>query len=205
MDKMGLSTMPTSNGFDTSISTLANTLRRVSVVLLKHISTGPLSTLIQTVRRTSVVPGIDTNGGSQNFMAFGGGMRFCVGTDFAKLQMRGGDVVGDSIGICCGSGGVARTPDKYLIQDLDRPIYDFLNHRCGGTVGGSGPAFPRQFLAEPPSVPRPEGSAKKRTPKTERVKFTGSLGYQTRNRFVGQNNNTTLFVAFIFPISTGSI
>ncbi|KAK1304876.1 Cytochrome P450 87A3 [Acorus calamus] len=31
--------------------------------------------------------GIDTNGGSKNFMAFGGGMRFCVGTDFAKLQM----------------------------------------------------------------------------------------------------------------------
>lgn len=31
--------------------------------------------------------GVDTNGGSKNFMAFGGGMRFCVGADFSKLQM----------------------------------------------------------------------------------------------------------------------
>ncbi|KAK6117098.1 hypothetical protein DH2020_049143 [Rehmannia glutinosa] len=31
--------------------------------------------------------GIDTNGASRNFMAFGGGMRFCVGTDFTKVQM----------------------------------------------------------------------------------------------------------------------
>ncbi|XP_047943855.1 cytochrome P450 87A3 [Salvia hispanica] len=31
--------------------------------------------------------GIDTNGASKNFMAFGGGMRFCVGTDFTKVQM----------------------------------------------------------------------------------------------------------------------
>ncbi|KAH6774118.1 cytochrome P450 [Perilla frutescens var. hirtella] len=31
--------------------------------------------------------GIDTNSASRNFMAFGGGMRFCVGTDFTKLQM----------------------------------------------------------------------------------------------------------------------
>ncbi|KAK6158143.1 hypothetical protein DH2020_005457 [Rehmannia glutinosa] len=30
---------------------------------------------------------IDTNGASRNFMAFGGGMRFCVGTDFTKVQM----------------------------------------------------------------------------------------------------------------------
>ncbi|KAG8382289.1 hypothetical protein BUALT_Bualt05G0061300 [Buddleja alternifolia] len=33
------------------------------------------------------VMGIDTNGASRNFMAFGGGMRFCVGTDFTKVQM----------------------------------------------------------------------------------------------------------------------
>ncbi|XP_051115116.1 cytochrome P450 87A3-like isoform X1 [Andrographis paniculata] len=31
--------------------------------------------------------GINTHGASRNFMAFGGGMRFCVGTDFTKLQM----------------------------------------------------------------------------------------------------------------------
>ncbi|KAL8503283.1 hypothetical protein ACS0TY_022140 [Phlomoides rotata] len=31
--------------------------------------------------------GIDTNGASRNFMAFGGGLRFCVGTDFTKVQM----------------------------------------------------------------------------------------------------------------------
>ncbi|XP_047976204.1 cytochrome P450 87A3-like [Salvia hispanica] len=31
--------------------------------------------------------GIDTNSASRNFMAFGGGMRFCVGTEFTKLQM----------------------------------------------------------------------------------------------------------------------
>ncbi|KAI3453662.1 hypothetical protein Pfo_010325 [Paulownia fortunei] len=29
----------------------------------------------------------NTNGASRNFMAFGGGMRFCVGTDFTKVQM----------------------------------------------------------------------------------------------------------------------
>ncbi|KAG8374863.1 hypothetical protein BUALT_Bualt10G0039800 [Buddleja alternifolia] len=33
------------------------------------------------------IMGIDTNGASRNFMAFGGGMRFCVGTDFTKVQM----------------------------------------------------------------------------------------------------------------------
>ncbi|XP_011072203.1 cytochrome P450 87A3 [Sesamum indicum] len=31
--------------------------------------------------------GVDTNAASRNFMAFGGGMRFCVGTDFSKVQM----------------------------------------------------------------------------------------------------------------------
>ncbi|KAK6251249.1 hypothetical protein SCA6_005254 [Theobroma cacao] len=31
--------------------------------------------------------GVETNGASKNFMAFGGGMRFCVGTDFTKVQM----------------------------------------------------------------------------------------------------------------------
>ncbi|GLT78276.1 hypothetical protein SLA2020_498160 [Shorea laevis] len=31
--------------------------------------------------------GMELNGGSKNFMAFGGGMRFCVGTDFTKVQM----------------------------------------------------------------------------------------------------------------------
>ncbi|KAK4262725.1 hypothetical protein QN277_028251 [Acacia crassicarpa] len=31
--------------------------------------------------------GMETNGRSKNFMAFGGGMRFCVGTEFTKVQM----------------------------------------------------------------------------------------------------------------------
>uniref|UniRef100_A0A3Q7HKY7 Uncharacterized protein n=2 Tax=Solanum lycopersicum TaxID=4081 RepID=A0A3Q7HKY7_SOLLC len=31
--------------------------------------------------------GIEINRASRNFMAFGGGMRFCVGTDFVKVQM----------------------------------------------------------------------------------------------------------------------
>ncbi|XVF10665.1 hypothetical protein REPUB_Repub07fG0202000 [Reevesia pubescens] len=31
--------------------------------------------------------GVEINGASKNFMAFGGGMRFCVGTDFTKVQM----------------------------------------------------------------------------------------------------------------------
>ncbi|KAK1414876.1 hypothetical protein QVD17_30637 [Tagetes erecta] len=30
---------------------------------------------------------MEQKGASKNFMAFGGGMRFCVGTDFTKLQM----------------------------------------------------------------------------------------------------------------------
>ncbi|KAK9103398.1 hypothetical protein Sjap_020652 [Stephania japonica] len=31
--------------------------------------------------------GVELNGASKHFMAFGGGMRFCVGTDFTKMQM----------------------------------------------------------------------------------------------------------------------
>ncbi|KAJ6393726.1 hypothetical protein OIU77_023041 [Salix suchowensis] len=31
--------------------------------------------------------GTEVNGASKNFMAFGGGMRFCVGTEFTKVQM----------------------------------------------------------------------------------------------------------------------
>ncbi|KAK2664651.1 hypothetical protein Ddye_003225 [Dipteronia dyeriana] len=31
--------------------------------------------------------GMETNGASKHFMAFGGGMRFCVGTEFTKVQM----------------------------------------------------------------------------------------------------------------------
>ncbi|XP_011029202.1 PREDICTED: cytochrome P450 87A3 [Populus euphratica] len=31
--------------------------------------------------------GMEVNGASKTFMAFGGGMRFCVGTDFTKVQM----------------------------------------------------------------------------------------------------------------------
>jgi len=30
---------------------------------------------------------MELNGATKNFMAFGGGMRFCVGTDFTKVQM----------------------------------------------------------------------------------------------------------------------
>lgn len=31
--------------------------------------------------------GMEIRSASKHFMAFGGGMRFCVGTDFAKVQM----------------------------------------------------------------------------------------------------------------------
>ncbi|KAF7828310.1 cytochrome P450 87A3 [Senna tora] len=31
--------------------------------------------------------GMETNGAHKHFMAFGGGMRFCVGTEFTKVQM----------------------------------------------------------------------------------------------------------------------
>ncbi|KAJ7944872.1 Cytochrome P450 family protein [Quillaja saponaria] len=31
--------------------------------------------------------GMESNGASKHFMAFGGGMRFCVGTEFTKVQM----------------------------------------------------------------------------------------------------------------------
>ncbi|XP_057976089.1 cytochrome P450 87A3 [Malania oleifera] len=31
--------------------------------------------------------GVELNGASKHFMAFGGGMRFCVGTEFTKMQM----------------------------------------------------------------------------------------------------------------------
>ncbi|KAH1226013.1 Cytochrome P450 87A3 [Glycine max] len=31
--------------------------------------------------------GVELQGASKHFMAFGGGMRFCVGTDFTKVQM----------------------------------------------------------------------------------------------------------------------
>ncbi|KAE9596545.1 hypothetical protein Lal_00007572 [Lupinus albus] len=31
--------------------------------------------------------GVELSGATKNFMAFGGGMRFCVGTDFTKVQM----------------------------------------------------------------------------------------------------------------------
>ncbi|PNX92620.1 cytochrome p450 87a3-like protein [Trifolium pratense] len=31
--------------------------------------------------------GMESNGANKHFMAFGGGMRFCVGTEFAKVQM----------------------------------------------------------------------------------------------------------------------
>ncbi|KAF8379436.1 hypothetical protein HHK36_028871 [Tetracentron sinense] len=50
----------------------------------------------ETVRLANIVPGIfrktikdglDLNAGSKTFMAFGGGVRLCVGADFSKLQM----------------------------------------------------------------------------------------------------------------------
>ncbi|KAG5589389.1 hypothetical protein H5410_039903 [Solanum commersonii] len=31
--------------------------------------------------------GIELNGATRNFMAFGGGIRYCIGADFAKVQM----------------------------------------------------------------------------------------------------------------------
>lgn len=34
-----------------------------------------------------IAQGVDTNRGSKDFMAFGGGMRLCVGANYSKLQM----------------------------------------------------------------------------------------------------------------------
>lgn len=34
-----------------------------------------------------IAQGVDTNKGSKDFMAFGGGMRFCVGANYSKIQM----------------------------------------------------------------------------------------------------------------------
>lgn len=31
--------------------------------------------------------GMEPSGATKHFLAFGGGMRFCVGTEFAKVQM----------------------------------------------------------------------------------------------------------------------
>lgn len=47
-------------------------------MLNKLISPGPSFIYIQ---------GVELTGASKHFMAFGGGMRFCVGTDFTKVQM----------------------------------------------------------------------------------------------------------------------
>lgn len=34
-----------------------------------------------------IAQGVDTNKGSKDFMAFGGGMRFCVGANYSKIQI----------------------------------------------------------------------------------------------------------------------
>ena len=33
------------------------------------------------------IQGVELNGATKHFMAFGGGIRFCVGTEFTKAQM----------------------------------------------------------------------------------------------------------------------
>lgn len=38
-------------------------------------------------RKIGGLQGIESGSLSKHFMAFGGGMRFCVGTDFTKIQM----------------------------------------------------------------------------------------------------------------------
>lgn len=42
---------------------------------------------IKTYFQSCAKQRMDQKGASKNFMAFGGGMRFCVGTDFTKVQM----------------------------------------------------------------------------------------------------------------------
>ncbi|GLT90923.1 hypothetical protein SLE2022_088380 [Rubroshorea leprosula] len=77
---------------------------------------------------------MELNGGSKNFMAFGGGMRFCVGTDFAKVQMavflhclvtkyrwtpiKGGDILR--------SPGL-QFPDGFLIQLMEKNKTDSVS------------------------------------------------------------------------------
>lgn len=43
--------------------------------------------IVFLVLKTGDIQGMESNGGSKHFMAFGGGMRFCVGTEFTKVQM----------------------------------------------------------------------------------------------------------------------
>lgn len=43
--------------------------------------------IVFLVLKTGDIQGMETTGGSKHFMAFGGGMRFCVGTEFTKVQM----------------------------------------------------------------------------------------------------------------------
>ena len=37
--------------------------------------------------KSNLMQGFELNGATRNFMAFGGGMRLCVGTEFTKVQM----------------------------------------------------------------------------------------------------------------------
>ncbi|KAK4794658.1 hypothetical protein SAY86_012652 [Trapa natans] len=70
--------------------------------------------------------GIDTSNASKQFMAFGGGMRLCVGADFAKLQM--------AVFLHClvtkyrweivGGGGVVRSPGLQFPSGLHVRIKD---------------------------------------------------------------------------------
>ncbi|XP_027774675.1 cytochrome P450 87A3-like isoform X1 [Solanum pennellii] len=72
--------------------------------------------------------GIELNGATRNFMAFGGGIRYCIGADFAKVQMavflhclvtkykwetiKGGDIV-RSPGLQCPNGYHIKIYEKY--------------------------------------------------------------------------------------------
>lgn len=45
------------------------------------------SSSFQFLTKIEYKQGMEVHVASKQFMAFGGGMRFCVGTDFTKVQM----------------------------------------------------------------------------------------------------------------------
>ncbi|MQM02279.1 hypothetical protein Taro_035045, partial [Colocasia esculenta] len=48
---------------------------------------GTLGVCHRDIKTQNVLEESDSSGMPKNFMAFGGGMRFCVGTDFTKMEM----------------------------------------------------------------------------------------------------------------------
>ncbi|PON47642.1 Cytochrome P450, E-class, group I [Parasponia andersonii] len=73
--------------------------------------------------------GIELNGGSKHFMAFGGGMRFCVGTEFTKVQMAAflHCLVKKYRWNAIGGGNIVRTPglqfpNGFQVQIMEKAI-----------------------------------------------------------------------------------